>query len=199
MILDGIEKQFVGQLIALVAFFLFPCIQYILLKISSRKDGTPELWYLPKYGFRLVIRNIPRNKTLSNIRQTTFLRKVIPPSHGTSVATYEETILVTQEELFLFPGNDQILICFRIEGTDVESLEFIVCDKLGNEKERHAFSSFDRLISNYTGKMENLFNFDVQIAKQTQLYVSDMKEIWVQVCKKNVENLYKLSKIKSVG
>lgn len=197
--MEGIEKQFIGQLTALIAFFLFPCIQYVLLKLSSRKDGKPELWYLPKYGFRLVIRNIPRNRTLSNIVQRTFLRKVVPHSHGTSVATYEETMLIAQEELFLFPGNDQILICFRIEGTTVENLEFVVTNKLGKEKERYALSSFDRLISSYTAKMENILNFDVQIAKQVQLYVSDMEKIWGKICEKNVEKQYKLSRIKSVG
>ncbi len=42
-----------------------------------------------------------------------------------------------QDDFFLFPGNDQILICFRIEGENVDTLDFVVTDKLGKEKERY--------------------------------------------------------------
>ena len=197
--MENIWQKFLGQVLALIAFFLFPCIQYVLLKKSSQKDGRPELWYLPKYGFRLVIRNIPRNRTLSNITQKTYLRKVVPASPGTSVATYVETLLVMQDDLFLFPGNDQILICFRIEGENVDTLDFVVTDKLGKEKERYPLLSFDRLISNYTANIENILNFDVKLGKQTQLYVSDMKNFWKQINQDNVEDQFQLSRIKSVG
>ena len=197
--MEKIFEQFLGQLLALITFFLFPCIQYVLLKKSSRRDGMPELWYLPKYGFRLVIRNMPRNRTLSNINQETYLRKVVPASSGTSVATYMDTLLLKRGDLFLFPGNDQILICFSIEGESIDTLEFIVTDKLGGEKERFPLSSFDRLIVNYTANLENILNFDVTIGKQAQLYVSDMKNMWQQITKDNAEGLFQLSRIKSVG
>ena len=197
--MDNILEQFLGQVLALIAFFLFPCIQYVLLKKASHKDGKPELWYLPKYGFRLVIRNMPRDRTLSNIIQETYLRKVVPASPGTSVATYMDTLLLKREDLFLFPGNDQILICFRIEGENIDTLEFVVTDKLGKEKKRYPLSSFDRLTSNYTANIENIFNFDITLGKQAQLYVSEMKNIWEQITQENVEGLFQLSRIKSVG
>jgi hypothetical protein len=197
--LKELIQQFGGQLLALITFFLFPALQYVLLKRSSHKDGTPELWYLPKYGFRLVIRNIPRNRTLSDIKQRTYLRKVVPASPGTSVATYLESIIVTQEELFLFPGNDLLLICFRIEGDKADSLDLVVTDKLGNEKSRHPLSSFDRLVSDYTANIENRLNFDVKLGKQAQLYMSDMVQIWKEITKSNLERRFELSRIKSVG
>jgi hypothetical protein len=53
-----ILKELISQLLALAAFFAFPAIQYLLLKRFARNEGQPELWYLPKYGFRVVIRNI---------------------------------------------------------------------------------------------------------------------------------------------
>lgn len=46
------------QLLALVTFFAFPTFQYLLLKRYARRQGDPQLWYLPAHGFRLVVRNI---------------------------------------------------------------------------------------------------------------------------------------------
>lgn len=59
---------FAGQLAALVTFFAFPVVQFLMLRRFAHKEGQPELWYLPSYSLRLVIRNIPRNGTLSEIR-----------------------------------------------------------------------------------------------------------------------------------
>ena len=61
-------NEILTQLLALVTFFAFPATQYLLLKRYSRREGRPDLWYLPAYGFRLVVRKIPGKKTLSNIR-----------------------------------------------------------------------------------------------------------------------------------
>jgi hypothetical protein len=66
----AILDQALSQLIALIAFFAFPAVQYVLLKTLSRKEGNPELWYLPDHGFRLVIRNLPRKRILTDIRRT---------------------------------------------------------------------------------------------------------------------------------
>ena len=77
-----ILEQAVGQLLALIAFFAFPASQYILLKWLTRKEGQPELWYLPDHGFRLVIRNLPRKKTLTDINYRVIFRHVIPPSRA---------------------------------------------------------------------------------------------------------------------
>ena len=59
-----ILEEAVGQLLALLAFIAFPATQYLGLKWLIRKEGQPELWYLPDYGFRLVVRNLPRKKCL---------------------------------------------------------------------------------------------------------------------------------------
>jgi hypothetical protein len=70
-----ILKQLISQL-ALAAFFAFPAIQYLLLKRFARNEGQPELWYLPKYSFRLVIRNIPGKRALSDLKYCARLRGV---------------------------------------------------------------------------------------------------------------------------
>src|SRR4051794_14610693 len=109
-------QTFIGQLLALLTFFAFPAIQFFILKRFSRKEGRPELWYLPSFGFRLVIRNLPYKKTLSELRYKTVLRKIIPGDLASSVSTLQDETLIEKEDFFLFPGYDQILICFKIIG-----------------------------------------------------------------------------------
>jgi hypothetical protein len=49
-------EALIGQLLALIAFFAFPMLQYRYLKRFARNEGKPELWYNPGYRtFRLVI------------------------------------------------------------------------------------------------------------------------------------------------
>src|ERR1022692_161893 len=110
----GIIKDVPGQLLALAAFFAFPAIQYVLLKIASRRKGRPELWYLPAFGFRLVIRNLPYRRTLTDIRYRTFVRKTVPSSAGSSVRTLNDQQLLSREDMVLFPGTDQVLLSFRL-------------------------------------------------------------------------------------
>jgi hypothetical protein len=107
----GLET-FIGQLLALLTFFAFPALQYILLKRFSAKEGRPELWYLPSYGFRLVIRNIPNKRILSEIKYRVFLRQTILSNSG--AATLQDQILIDREDFFLLPGYDQILISFKL-------------------------------------------------------------------------------------
>lgn len=182
--MQSILQGALEQLVALGAFFLFPAIQYILLKRFSRHEGKPQLWYLPKYGFRLVIRNLPGKKTLSNLKYRTILRLTIPRSEGSSVATYDDYTLIEQEDFFLLPGNDQVLLSFRLEGTRQDNIELIVTNKLGEEKERIPLSKFDRIISFYTANVENFFNFDINISKQTEIKSSSLQLTWASIQKK---------------
>ena len=125
-----------SQLVALAAFFAFPAIQYILLRRFSRREGAPELWFLPKYGFRLVIRNIPGKRTLSELKTRVMLRTIVSASEGASVAAFMDEVLLTHEDFFLFPGTDQTLVSFRLERAASDSIDFIFSDKLGIEKKR---------------------------------------------------------------
>jgi len=112
--------------------------------------------------------------------------------------THVESLLVTQEELFLLPGNDLLLICFRLEGLNADALYFVLTDKLGNERARYPLSGFDRLISDYTARIDNLLSLDVRLCKQAQLYTSDMIKIWSQVTGNNKERRFQLSRFRSV-
>jgi len=66
-----------SQLIALLTFFAFPIFQYFILKKLTKKECNPELWYLPDFGFRLVIRNLPGKRFLTDIKYKSFLREVV--------------------------------------------------------------------------------------------------------------------------
>jgi hypothetical protein len=145
----------VGQVLALVAFLAFPAGQYIILKALSHREGKPELWYLPDYGFRLVIRNLPRRRVLTNIRYRAFLRRRIPASEGASVATLDDHELLCREDMVLFPGTDQILVCFRGVSTDDESFSFVQTDKLGNQQQVVRLDLSARLVCDYSAVIQN--------------------------------------------
>src|SRR6266852_1332770 len=95
---QAIAHEVLVQLLALVTFFAFPAFQYLLLKRYSKHEGRPELWYLPAYGFRLVVRNIPGKKTLSEIKYRALIRDVVQAGPGSSVATWNDRILLERED-----------------------------------------------------------------------------------------------------
>jgi hypothetical protein len=195
---SGLET-FIGQLLALLTFFAFPAIQYLILKKFSRKQGRPELWYLPAYGFRLVIRNMPNKRILSDLRYKTILRKIIHANSGSSVSTFQDEILINKDDFFLFPGVDQILICFKINGDKESELKFALTDKFGNTLKDISFKGFDRLISDYTANIENLLNFDIKISKRVIISAASLKEYWNILQTDNRENRFNCDKIIDIG
>ena len=192
-------ETFIGQILALLTFFAFPAIQYIILKRFSRKEGKPELWYLPAYGFRLVIRNIPNKKTLSDIRNRTRVRQTIQSNSGSSVSTLQDKILIDKDDFFLLPGYDQILICFRIIGKHKNDLRFVYTDKLGEKIEEFDFNSFDQIVSDYTANIENILNFDVRISKRVIFDRNDLLEYWKSINTNNIEQRLNCKTIIDIG
>jgi hypothetical protein len=188
-----------GQVLALVTFFAFPAIQYVWLKTSVRKEGQPALWYLPDYGFRLVIRNLPRKKTLTDINYKTYLRQIVRATSGASVATYDDKMLVEVDDFFLFPGIDQVLISFKLEKKGKsKKLYFVHTSKLADEKEQIPLDSITYLISDYTANIENLFNFDVKVAKQVRISSERLKEIWEEIQVNNFEQSFSVSEVRNI-
>jgi len=194
-----ILKELISQLLALGAFFAFPAIQYGLLKRFARNEGKPELWYLPRYGFRLVIRNIPGKKALTDLKYLARLRKIAPAAEGSSVMSYEDEVLLDEDDFFLFPGSDQVILNFRIEGQGEHNLQFLLTDKLGNEKRRIPFSKFDLLIADYTATLENLFSFNIKLAKRAVVRAASLRKFSVLVNENNVEQQFEIDVIRSVG
>lgn len=192
-------ETFIAQIIALVTFFAFPAIQYYLLKRFSKKEGRPELWYLPSYGFRLVIRNIPNKRTLSDIKCRTFIRKVISANSGSSVSTLVDETLVEREDFFLFPGYDQILLCFEIKGENKDDLSFVHTDKLGKPVKEIPLQEVDVLISDYTANVENYFNFDIKLGKRVIIDKAALISYWTKIKLSNVEGRIDGYKILDVG
>jgi hypothetical protein len=196
-------EQFIGQLLALIAFFAFPVIQYVLLKRFSGNAGQPRLWYLPQFGFRLVIRNIRVGKTFSDIKYRALLRNTISPSPGSSVATLDDRILLQREDFFLFPNVDQLLLCFRIEGKSRDKLTLVVTDKHGRpldgDHNRMLLDHFNFLIADYSANLENIFNFDVKLMKRCEISVNSLRESWESIQRDNSERPFDIIHVREVG
>jgi len=167
--------ELVTQVLALVAFFAFPALQYVLLKRFSIREGRPELFYLPAYGFRLVVRNIPGKRSLSEIKYRALLREVVPAGDGASVATFHDTLLLQREDFFLFPGFDQVLVSFKLIGKESD-LFFVHTDKLGAEISRFPIAPSVSLIADYSASLKNLLNFDVKLAKRAEVNAERLVE-----------------------
>src|SRR6266566_3743987 len=186
------------QIIALVTFFAFPALQYMFLKWSARRKGEPALWYQPAYGFRLVIGNIGKNNTFSDIRYRAFIRKAVPAGPGISVTTYMDVSLLEREDFFLFPGTDQVLVTFRLEGVDAGTLAFILTDKLGREESRHELTQGMTLFVNYSATLENFFNFDISVAKRVEFAYDRLRGAWSD-SQANVSQRFAATRVRAVG
>ena len=197
-----ILKQVASQWIALVTFFAFPVIQYLFLKTISRRMGQPELWYLPSYGFRLVIRNLPHKKTLTDIKYRTFIRSYIPESAGSSVATLADRPVSSGEDMVLFPKTDQILLSFNLRKNDKPNAErtltLMITDKMGAEKTAIELRKEDRLVCDYSAVIQNSLKFNVQTGKRVEIYGQRIFDIFEEVQESNVEDRFALSRIRNI-
>jgi len=192
-------KEFFTQLLALVAFFAFPAFQYIVLRQFSKREGAPQLWFLPRYQcFRLVIRNIPGKRTLSELKTRAVLRAIVPATEGATVASFMDEVLPTGEDFFLFPGNDHTLISFRLERTSSNSIDFILADKLGVEKKRFSLNTFQRLICDYTANIENLLNFDIKMGKRAEVSSESLGKIFAEIDARPIERSFPIDRIRDV-
>jgi hypothetical protein len=84
-------------------------------------------------------------RTFSEIKTRATLRTVVPASHGSSVSSLVDEILVHRDDFFLFPGTDQTIVRFRLERTPSGSCDFIFIDQAGAEKKRVPLKNFDNL------------------------------------------------------
>ena len=195
----GVGQSVLGQLLALATFFAFPAVRYVLLRRLARNAGQAEPWYLPAYGFRLVMRNLPRKHTLSKIEYRALLRTVIPASDGASVATFQDDALVERKDFFLFPGTDQVLLSFKLELTAADTLSFSHTDKLGKVNRVFEIDGKAVLIADFSAHVQNRFNFDISVARRVEVRGSRLIEIARAVGADNTEQSFEVSRIREVG
>jgi hypothetical protein len=198
-VLGKLVETLAGQVLALVAFVAFPAFQYMALKRFSKNEGAPQLWYLPSYGFRLVIRNLPGKRSLSEIKYKAIVRNIIRRNSGSSVATLQDEVLVENNDMFLFPGTDQILISFQLQGSTPDDLDLVITDKLGQEKSRIPLANFRKLICAYTATLNNPLNFSVKLAKRTEIESRSLSRIWREIQANNIEQGFTPDRIRNVG
>ena len=196
--MEIVVQQALGQLIALLAFFAFPASQYLLLRRFARHEGHPELWYLPAYGFRLVLRNIPRRKTLTDIRHRALVRTHVPSSYGASAATLSDEELLRREDFFLFPGTDQVLLSFKLERRN-GTLVLVHTNKLGAVQRELTLSDRDGLICDYSATIQNPFNFDIEIRKRIELSARSLWRISGEIERDTAERRFAVDRVREVG
>jgi hypothetical protein len=186
-----------SQLVALLTFFAFPAFQYLLLKRFAKRQGRPELWYLPAYGFRLVIHNISGKRTLTNVKYHSIIREVVPAGSGADVATWMDTNLSGREDFFLFPGSDQVLVSFKLERKQ-DGMQFVHTTKLGAELLRLPLSDGSTLIADYAATVRNPLNFDIKLAKRVEVKAQHLREIYQTIETNDVEQVFGVSRVRDV-
>lgn len=194
--ISNITSNFISILVSLITFFAFPVLQYLILKQLTRKEGLPEIWYLPEYGFRLVIRNTLGSRVLRDIKTRTFLRTVIFPSKLTSVPTYEENLVYESTIFFLFPRNDYVLLSFKLKKD--KDFYLILTDKLGREIKRIPIYKNVQLITDYSATLNNLFNFNIFLAKRIEISGNELKDMFESIQKDSFEQRFEINYIRHV-
>jgi hypothetical protein len=197
-----ILNQVIGQLIALFAFFAFPATQYLLLKAFSRKEGNPELWYLPDHGFRLVIRNLPRKRILTDIKYRVSVRQIQPSSGGSSVASIREQRFLVREDMVLFPGIDQILLAFNLyQGAEgIKEGNVILAPSDGYAEGSQSAIEVgvsDRMVCDYSATIQNFFNFNVQVGKRVEITGYELFGMLLEILAANVERRFPLKYVRN--
>jgi hypothetical protein len=128
------------------------------------------------------------------------MRVVVPAGDGTSVATFQDENLIEREDFFLFPGVDQVLVCFKLQLNPENRAEFLHTDKLGNLIKKFAINESTMLVADFTANVENLFNFDVAIARRVEINGTRMKEIFDAVkAAPTEESEFAVSRVREVG
>jgi hypothetical protein len=122
---------------------------------SSRDKANAQLWWLPAWKcFRLVIRNIPYEYDITDIRSRAWLRDLIPHHEGSSVNSFKDVDLICSDRIMSWRGDDYPLVCFRLAKTNV-GYSFVLTDKFGAEISTHVLSkAFEELLIEYSAKIQ---------------------------------------------
>jgi hypothetical protein len=144
------------------------------------------------------VRNIPGKKTLSEVKYRALVRDVVPAGSGASVGTWNDRVLLEDEDFFLFPGCDQVLLSFKLERND-DGLMLVRTNKMGEELTRVPLSQCAVLVADYSANLENLFNFDIKVAKRVELAASRLTEVYDTIRRNNVEQNFAPTRVRDVG
>jgi hypothetical protein len=200
MCIGSILGELGSQLIALLTFFLFPIIQYVILRRSAKRKGAPELWYMRRFNcFRLVMRNETKKRVLTDINVKTRTRKIYWESPPLTTS-WRDRILDEHQELFTFPGSDHVMICFNIRQTPSPSGQLVITDKFGGEMQLIPLESFDEFLCDYIATVKNPFNFDVKLARRVKLTSKRLIGILEEIeASSEAEQQVKLDDVVDVG
>ena len=190
-----------GQLGALAAFFGFPAVQYMLLRRLARREGRPELWYLPRFGFRLVMRNLPRKRTFTDIRYRALIRSVVRLlRRGPAWRHFgmKSSLSVRISSCSRFRSSaDRLQVrtsrCRRSCTVGVHT------DKLGASIHAYDVQDEANLIADFVANLENWFGFDISVARRVEITGARLRELVNAIHMSNVEQQFEVSRVRDVG
>jgi hypothetical protein len=158
----------IGQLLALIAFFAFPALQYWWLRRVTADEGTMNLSFSYTYGFRLAVTNQFGKRVISDLRWQARLRRLVPSPDNPRLNLADDTELPARSDFFLFPGRDEILVAFRLERED-ERVVLVATSLLGEKRSSAAVQGECLLVCDFTANIENPLNFDFKVAKRATI------------------------------
>lgn len=124
----SILSSFIGSV--LVVWTMYKIYARSSRKLSEEKPYA-ECWWLPAWNcFRFVIRNMDSQEPVFSVKYRSWLRTVKPGGPGSSVNSFVDTELTSDERILLPPSQDLPVVCFRIEEKN-GNLRFVHTDKLG--------------------------------------------------------------------
>jgi hypothetical protein len=117
------------------------------------------------------------------------VRTTLPSKPGSSVASFDDKVLLERNELFLFAGTDQVLLSFRVGG-ELSPQTFVHTDKFGLLQSEYKLSEFDRVIVDYTAMLRNWFNFDIRVARRVEIKRATLEGIFLTIRANPIERRF---------
>lgn len=161
------QQQLVTQILVIAAFVILPAAQYLWLRRRTRREGAMNL-SAASTGFRLAAQNRVGRYTFSDLSWRAVVRPGRKANGERMTGLMPETELIRRHDFFLFPGCDEILLAFRLEGS-VGAPELVVTTLHGETVKRVPLYDGLCIVCDFTATIERNFNLNFKIAKRVDI------------------------------
>jgi hypothetical protein len=136
----------------------------------ARRRATAACFWLPAWEcFRLVIRNMDGSTPVTAIRYRTWLRADSPAVPGSTVITWQDRDLSSNERILLPRKEDLTVLSFRYEETGTDK-ELLLTNKFGAVSEHVGLRPEDaRLMLEYSLRLRTWFFYKCDISRVYEL------------------------------
>jgi hypothetical protein len=157
-ILTGIAT---GLVVAFLSYSVYALVGFA----QARRRATAACFWLPAWKcFRLVIRNMDGSTPVTAIRYRVWLRADSPAVPGSTVITWQDRDLSSNERILLPQKEDLTVLSFRYEETGTE--ELLLTNKFGAVTEHVGLRPEDaRLMLEYSLRLRTWFLYKCDISR----------------------------------